>query len=124
MKVAVIGASSDRNKFGNKGLRSYAANGHTVYPVNPNEDEVEGIKTFRKVQEIPESIERVLLYVPPQVGVKVLDDIAQKGAAEIYVNPGAESPELMKRGEELGLNLVQACAILAIGDSPASYPGT
>lgn len=122
MKVAVIGASGDRAKYGNKAVRSYVAKGHEVYPVNPNEAEVEGLKAYPSVQEIPESIDRVLLYVPPQVGIKVLDDIAEKGTGEVYVNPGAGSPELVARGEELRLNLVEACAIVAIGDSPARYP--
>lgn len=121
MKVAVVGASSNRAKFGNKALRCYAAAGHQVYAINPNESLVEGQNTYRKVSEVPEQVDRVLLYVPPQVGVQVLEDLAQCGVAEVYVNPGAGSPELMARGSELGLNLVQACAIVDIGDSPARY---
>lgn len=122
MKVAIIGASGDRAKYGNKAVRSYVAKGHEVYPVNPNETEVEGLKAYASVQDIPESIDRVLLYVPPQVGITVLDNIAEKGTGEVFVNPGAGSAELLARGEELRLNLVEACAIVAIGDSPARYP--
>ncbi len=122
MKVAIIGASSDHAKYGNKAVRSYVHRGHEVYPVNPNEAEVEGLKAYASVQDIPETIDRVLLYVPPQVGIKVLDDIAEKGTGEVYVNPGAGSSELIARGKELRLNLIEACAIVAIGDSPARYP--
>lgn len=121
MKVAIIGASSHRDKYGNKALRSYAAKGHEVYAINPNEDEVEGYKTYPTVKDVPEKLDRALLYVPPQVGITLLEGIAQAGVDEIYVNPGAGSPELLARGEELGLRLVQACAIIAIGDSPANY---
>lgn len=121
MKVAIIGASSDRSKYGNKAVRSYLSKGHDVYPVNPNEPQIEELKAYTSIQDIPENLDRVLLYVPPQIGIKVLDDIAQKGAGEVFVNPGAGSPELLARGAELRLNLVQACAIVAIGDSPARY---
>jgi predicted CoA-binding protein len=122
MNVAIIGASSNRGKFGNKAVRCFVANGHTVFPVNPNEPEVEGLKTYATVHDIPESIDRVLLYVPPQVGITVLEHIAHKGAGEVYVNPGAGNPDLIKRGKELGLTMIQACAIVAIGDTPARYP--
>lgn len=122
MKVAIIGASADRSKYGNKAVRSYVAKGHEVFPVNPNETEIEGLKTYPNVQAIGDSIDRALLYVPAEIGIKVLDDIAQKGVGEVYVNPGAGSPELIERGEELRLSLVEACAIVAIGDSPARYP--
>jgi acyl-CoA synthetase (NDP forming) len=121
MNVAIIGASSHREKYGNKALRSHIAQGHTAYPVNPNEAEVEGLATFKSVQDIPGPVDRALLYVPASVGITVLEDIAQKGIRDVYVNPGAESDELLARGEELGLNMIQACAIIAIGDSPAKY---
>lgn len=121
MKVAIIGASSNRSKYGNKAVRSYVNGGHEVFPVNPNEAEVEGLRTYPTVHEIPDNIDRVLLYVPPEVGITVLDHIAHKGAGEVMVNPGAGSPELLARGKELGLTMIQACAILAIGDSPARY---
>ena len=121
MKVAVIGASGNCQKFGNKAVRSYVAQGHEVFPVNPNEDTIEGLKAYKSVKDIPGSGDRVLLYVPARVGITVLEDIAQKGISDVFVNPGAESDELLARGEELRLNMIQACAIVAIGDSPARY---
>jgi predicted CoA-binding protein len=102
-------------------MRSYVAQGHEVVPINPNEPEVEGLKTYAKVSDVPGTIDRVLLYVPPAVGVKVLDDIAAKGVAETYVNPGADSDELFKRAGELGVKTIFACAIVEIGDSPGRY---
>lgn len=121
MRVAVIGASSQRTKYGNKALRSYVAHGHEVFPVNPNEEQVEGLKTYPRASDIPGELDRALLYVPPAVGVKVLDDLAAKQVKEVFVNPGADSEELFERARQLGLNTVFACAILDIGDSPARY---
>ncbi len=121
MRVAVIGASSHQEKFGNKALRSHEAMGHEAVPVNPNEQEVEGKKTYASIKDVPGDIDRALLYVPPSVGIKVLDDIAEKGVRDVYVNPGAGSPELLERGRELRLNMIEACSIIAIGDTPTRY---
>lgn len=121
MRVAVVGASTHREKFGNKAVRSYLSQGHEVVPINPTEPEVEGLKTYARVSDVPGEVDRALLYVPPAVGVKVLEDIAAKGVGEVWVNPGADSPELFERAEALGLKTVFACAIVDIGDSPARY---
>lgn len=116
--VAVIGASSVRHKYGNRAVRAYLRQGWQVYPVNPNEPEVEGLKTFASITDIPGPIDRASLYVPPSVGVGLLDDIQRKGVGELWVNPGAESDELIAKAERLGLNAIQACSIVDIGERP------
>jgi predicted CoA-binding protein len=121
MRVAIIGASSNRDKYGNKALRSFRNSGHEVIPINPNEAEVEGEKAYASVAEVPGSIDRALLYVPASVGINVLEALAEKKVPEVFVNPGAESDELFSRAKELGLNTIFACAIMDIGDSPARY---
>jgi len=119
--VAVIGASTDRKKYGNKAVRAYLQEGWTVYPVNPKADEIEGLKCYKSILDIPDEIDRATLYVPPQVGIKVLEEIARKGVKELYVNPGADSPELLERARELGLEPIVACSILSIGQQPDDY---
>jgi predicted CoA-binding protein len=119
--VAVIGASSNRAKFGNKALRAFAKKGYTVYPINPTEAEVEGHKSYPSVLDVPGDIDLATIYVPGPVGVRVLDEIAQKGIAEVWLNPGADDPAVIARARALGLRFVQHCSIIAIGDSPARY---
>lgn len=119
--VAVIGASTDRRKYGNKAVRAYLQQGWVVYPVNPHADEVEGIKCYASILDIPDPVDRATLYVPPEIGIQVLEEIARKGVKELFVNPGAESPELLQRARELGLQPVVACSILAIGQQPDDY---
>jgi len=116
--VAVIGASSARQKYGNRALRAYLRQGWTVYPVNPNEAEVEGLKTFARIGDIPGSVDRAALYVQPEVGLSLLPEIKAKGVSELFVNPGAESDELQAEAERLGLNAIYACAIVDIGERP------
>lgn len=116
--VAVIGASNDRAKFGNKAVRAYRRQGWTVYPVNPTEPSIEGLTVYPSVEAIPDTIDRAALYVPPQVGLGLLAGIARKSIAELFVNPGAESDELLAEAERLGLAVIQACAIVDIGERP------
>jgi len=118
--VAVIGASTDRSKFGNKAVRAYAQRGFTVWPVNPKEPAVEGTPAFASIADVPGRPNLVSVYLPPPVVLKVLPAIAAKGCDELWLNPGTESPEVLAEAARLGLNVVQACSIVAVGVSPAS----
>jgi len=117
--VAVIGASTDRSKFGNKAVRAYAQRGFTVWPVNPKEPAVEGTPAFASIADVPGRPNLVSVYLPPPVVLKVLPAIAAKGCDELWLNPGTESTEVLAEAERLGLNVVQACSIVAVGVSPA-----
>ena len=116
--VAVIGASNARQKYGNKAVRAYLRQGWTVYPVNPNEKTVEGVPVYPTIAHIPGAVDRVTMYVPPSVGIELLDAIKAKGAKELFLNPGSESDALVTRAEALGLDPIQACSIVDIGERP------
>jgi predicted CoA-binding protein len=116
--VAVIGASNVESKYGNKAVRAYLRKGWTVYPVNPNEKTVEGLPAYPSLAEVPGPVDRVTLYLPPALGLGVLDSIKAKAPKEFFVNPGAESDALIARAEALGLEPIQACSIVEIGERP------
>jgi len=118
--VAILGASADRSKFGNKAVRAFLQQGFTVYPVNPKEAEIEGVKCFRTISEIPVRLQMVSVYLPPSILLKVLPEIAAKGCDELWLNPGTESDEILSEAERLGLNVVQACSIVGVGVSPGT----
>jgi predicted CoA-binding protein len=117
--VAVLGASRDRQKYGNKSLRAHLAQGYDVYPVNPGESEIEGLKCYSSLAAVPvKHLNRITVYLPPRIGIGLLDEIKARGADEIWLNPGSESPELLARAEQLGLHIIQACSIVDLGMSP------
>lgn len=119
MRVMIIGASSNRAKFGNRALRAYARQGHEVFAVNPNEAEVEGMATYPDVSGPPGPIDRATVYVPPRIGVTLMAPLAARGdVGEVWLNPGADDPEVVEEAERVGLRVVTACAILDIGESP------
>lgn len=119
--VAVIGASSDRRKFGNKAVRAFRAQGYTVVPINPNEKEIEGERAYASVLDYPGHIDEATVYVRPDIGLQVMSDIARKGIRTLWLNPGADGAAVIARAHELGLRPTVACSILGIGDSPGSY---
>jgi uncharacterized protein len=119
MRVMIVGASSNPRKYGNKAVRAYLRAGHEVIPVNPNEEMVEGLPTWPDVREPPGPIERATFYVPPRVGFEVMRRLAERNdVGEVWLNPGAESPELISEGRRLGLNVIYGCSILDIGEAP------
>jgi hypothetical protein len=119
--VAIIGASANRAKFGNKALRAFEKQGFRVLAINPNEAEVEGHKAYASVLDFPDPIDMATVYVPGDVGVRVMDDLAKKGVPEVWLNPGADDDAVVERAKELGLKTVIACSIIGIGDSPYRY---
>lgn len=119
--IAIIGASADRKKYGNKAVRAFRDGGWIVYPVNAQSAEIEGLKAYPSIAEVPAPVDRVSMYVPPSVGVTMLDAIAAKRPAEFFLNPGSESPELIAQAQRLGLNAINACSIVHIGLRPDMY---
>jgi hypothetical protein len=116
--VAVIGASSDRTKFGNRAVRAFRQHGDTVVPINLHEKEIEGLKAYRSVLNVPGTIDMASFYVPPEVGERVIEEVARKGIAEVWLNPGAESDQLIARAQALKIEPIVACSIVAIGKDP------
>ena len=119
--VAIVGASTDRKKFGNKALRAFIAEGYTVIPINPNQIEVEGLKSYSSVLNVPCQIDIVTVYVQPSVALNLLPDFSEKGISEIWINPGAESEELLIAAKSKDLNVILACSIVGIGRSPDDF---
>jgi len=119
--VAVIGASGDRRKFGNKAVRAFLAQGYTVIPVNPHEPEIEGLKAYPSVLDIPGPVDMVTVYVHSEVGVRVMPEIAAKGITEVWLNPGADDDGVIDAARAAGLEPIVACSIMGIGDRPGRY---
>ena len=119
--VAVIGASNDRHKFGNRAVRAFQQQGYTVIPINPHEASVEGLTTYRSVLDVPGPVDMASFYVPPDVGERVIDEVAKKGIHEVWFNPGAESDALIARARALKLEPIVACSIVAIGQNPYQF---
>ncbi len=126
--VAIVGASADRRKFGNKAVRAYSADGYAVWPVNPKGGEIEGLHVYRNLAELPGLPWEIAVYVHEDQALPVLDAIADMeqerddDVAVVYLPPGADTAEAVDHARSLGLYAVNTCPIQAIGHSPAEYP--
>lgn len=110
---AIVGASNDRSKFGNRIYRDLRGAGYTVYAVNPNETQVEGDPAYATIGDIPEPVAVVDVVVPSWVGQRIAKDAAEAGIPYFWLQPGAESDELIRNATDLGLNVIHnACAMV------------
>jgi predicted CoA-binding protein len=120
-RVAIIGASHERHKYGNKALRAFARQGYDVVPINPEVTAVEGYQAYPSILDVPGAVDMATFYVPPEIGLQVIEEVIQKGVREVWLNPGAESAALVARARNLGVEPILACSIIGIGDTPARY---
>jgi predicted CoA-binding protein len=117
--VAIIGASEDRSKYGNKSIRAHLQQGYDVFPVNPKGGMIEGLPVSATISDVPvDSLDRVSMYVPPNIGLSMLDAIVSKGCREFWLNPGSESDQLIEAARALGLDPIIACSIVDVGLHP------
>ncbi len=111
--VAVIGATDDPHKYGSVIYRDLKHKGFTVYPVNPSRDTVDGDAAYASLAALPEKPTIVNLVVPPEVTLAVLEAAQDLGLRNVWVQPGAESPEVLTFLQENGFNyLANACIMV------------
>ncbi len=105
-RFAVVGASQDRSKYGNKVLRAYQQNHRDVVPVNPKADEVEGLQSYSDLPSIPGRIDGVSIITPPAVTERVVKQAIHRGIMNIWMQPGAENEAAVKAAEQSGANVI------------------
>src|SRR5437868_2632961 len=121
--AAILGASRDRRKFGNQSVRAHLQQGYDVYPVNPRADEIEGLKAYPDLASVPvKKLDRISVYLPPELGITLLDEIKLRGAKEVWFNPGSDSDEVVARAEKIGLEIIRACSIVDVQSRTSGFP--
>jgi predicted CoA-binding protein len=114
---AVVGASNDRWKYGNKVLRCYVQHGLKAIPVNPNAKVVEGLAAVADLSSLPEPVHGVSIITPPEITEQVVEEAAKAGITRLWMQPGAESDRAIERAKELGLSVIAGgpCLLVALG---------
>ncbi len=117
--IGVVGASNNRDKFGNKVLRCYLENNYQVVPVHPAQTEIEGLACVASVVELPDEVKSISVITPPQITEKVVQLAAEKGIKNIWMQPGAQSNVAISFCEEKGINLIAdgTCVLVELGFS-------
>lgn len=114
---AVVGASTDRDKYGNKVLRCYRQHGLEVFPIHPREAEVEGLRAFASLADLPKAPRAVSIITPPAVTERVLQEAASLGIRHLWLQPGAESTAVLRTADALGLEVIAGgpCLLVVLG---------
>ena len=113
----VVGASPRRHKYGNKVLRCYQQNGRRAIPVNPREQEIEGVACVASVLDLPDDVQSLSIITPPQVTERVVEQAIQKGIKHVWMQPGAESDKAVADCEAAGINVIAdgSCVLVVLG---------
>jgi len=121
-RVAVLGASVKRWKFGNKSVRAHRAAGWEVIPVNRHEREIEGLPAVASLAEVVPPADRVTVYLHPEQTLALLPEIAAAAPREVFFNPGSADGAVFAAAARLGLPAVDACSIVDVGFDPSDFP--
>ena len=114
---AVVGASRDRSKYGNKVLRVYQQNNRPAFPVNPNEGEIEGVSAYPDLASLPEPVHGISIITPPKVTEEIVEQAGELGIKTIWMQPGSENEAALSRAGELGMNVIAGgpCLLVVLG---------
>jgi predicted CoA-binding protein len=113
----VVGASTRREKYGNKVLRCYAQAGRRAIPVNPREAEIEGVPCVASVLDLPDDVKSISVITPPQVTERVVEEAVAKGIENVWMQPGAESEAAVAACQRAGINVIAdgSCVLVVLG---------
>lgn len=110
---AVVGASQDPRKFGNRIFHNLREAGYIVYPVNPKGGELDGEVVYASLADLPEAPQVVDLVVPPKVSEQIVVEAHKLGISRVWMQPGAESQAAIGYCHEQGIEVVhRACAMV------------
>ncbi|MCE1203157.1 MAG: CoA-binding protein [Holophagaceae bacterium] len=114
---AVVGASVDRAKYGNKVLRCYQQHGREVFPINARAEEVEGLKAYPSLAALPVPVKAISVITPSAITEQVVRDAAAAGVTHIWMQPGAESEEAIRSAEASGMAVIAGgpCLLVVLG---------
>jgi predicted CoA-binding protein len=113
-RVVVMGASAKPDRYANMAIRLLLEHGHTVLPVHPRLDEVEGLKVFHHLGEISGPVDILTLYVGPEASSTAAEAILQLRAGRVIFNPGSENPDLAQRLSQAGIAHEEACTLVLL----------
>jgi predicted CoA-binding protein len=114
---AVAGASTNREKFGNRVLRCYQQHGRTVYGINPRATEIEGAPCVASVSDLPAEVTSISVVTPPAITEQVVAEAIKKGVKNIWMQPGAESEQAVALCQSHGINVIAdgSCILVVLG---------
>jgi hypothetical protein len=113
---AIVGASRDRNKFGNIVLRNLRAKGYRVIPVNPSIKDVEGERCYPNLASLPEKVDGVVTVVPPPVTEKIVREAHASGIKRVWMQEGSESLSAIRYCRDNGMSVISGACVMVVSN--------
>lgn len=114
---AVAGASTNREKFGNRVLRCYQQHGRTVYGINPRATAIEGAVCVASINDLPAEVTSISVVTPPAITEQLMVDAIKHGIKHVWMQPGAESDKAVALCQQHGINVIAdgSCLLVVLG---------
>lgn len=111
---AVVGANENAEKYGNMIYKKLKTFGYKVYPVNPKYQVIEGDKCYSNLSLLPEKPDVINMVVSPNIGKTVIEEAANLGVENIWLQPGTYNDEIINLIDKKGINAVKACVLMSL----------
>ena len=119
--IALVGASNDRNKYGNKILLDLLSKNYNVVPINQKEDTIAGLKAYTKVQDLPSRPSIINFVVPPEIGLDITKELVEEGYNHFWYQPGAESEDLTNLLTQKNKDFIDDKCIMVVTRLSSNY---
>lgn len=113
-RVVILGASDDPSRYSHMAFESLSRNGHEPVPVHPKLREIRGVRVANRIEDVEGSVDTVTVYVGPDRSAPLIDSIVALKPKRIIANPGAESEEMRRASERVGIQYVEACTLVLL----------
>jgi predicted CoA-binding protein len=112
--IALIGASNDKNKYGNKILIDLLSKNYNVVPINHKEEVIAGMKSFKKVQDLPSRPSIINFVVPPKTAFNITQELLEENYDHFWYQPGAESKDISNMLRKHNKNFIDDKCIMVV----------
>lgn len=113
-RVVVLGASPKPARYSNRAVRALLENGYRVIPVHPKVAVLEGLKVRHSLREIGAPVHTLTVYVNPDIGARLADDIIRLNPLRVIFNPGTELPALETRLRHHDVRCIHGCTLVML----------
>jgi len=111
-RIAVVGSFRNETKYAYRIFKTLKEKGYKVFPVNRRSGEIEGIKSYARIEDIPENIDAVSIITPPQVTINIVKDCKDKGVRIVWFQPGAEDKEAIDFCKQNGISVIHGLCLM------------
>lgn len=110
--VAILGASPKPDRFSNRAVLALKDRVRGVFPIHPTADHIHGLPCWKDFPSLPIRPDILSIYLAEANLLPIMDELEEKGAGEFWLNPGADSPAIVREFMRRSLPFRQTCTLI------------